>query len=128
MITAEKCRMHAAKCKVLASSVDIPDQGSLEQSIMALNWEALADQIDHDNSQATEARLVALFAGLFRPLARISHRDKRIGAENQRKLFCENDFSMIRRRPRCRQSVAQNGLILESLKDGLWMQPSMPGW
>ena len=69
MITAEKCRMHAAKCKVLASSVDIPDQGSLEQSIMALNWEALADQIDQDDSQATEARLVALFAGLFLPLA-----------------------------------------------------------
>jgi hypothetical protein len=36
---------------------------------MALNWEALADQIDHDNSQAIEARLVALFTGLFRPLA-----------------------------------------------------------
>jgi hypothetical protein len=69
MITAEKCRMHATKCKVLASSVDIPDQGSLEQSIMALNWEALADQIDQDDSQATEARLVALFAGLFRPQA-----------------------------------------------------------
>jgi hypothetical protein len=33
---------------------------------MALNWEALADQIDDDNSQATEARLVALFAGVFR--------------------------------------------------------------
>jgi hypothetical protein len=61
-------------------------------------------------------------------LARISHRDKRIGAANQRKLFCENDFSMIRRKPRCRQSVAQNGLILESLKGGLWMQRSMPGW
>ena len=44
----------------------LPTQRSLEQSIMALNWEALADQIDDDNSQATEARLVALFAGLFR--------------------------------------------------------------
>ena len=65
MITAEKCRMHAAKCKVLATSEDIPDQGSLEQLIMALNWEALADQIDHDDSQATEARLVALFASLY---------------------------------------------------------------
>jgi hypothetical protein len=48
------------------SPVDIPTQRSLE-SIMALNWEALADQIDDDASQA---RLVALFAGLFqRPLA-----------------------------------------------------------
>jgi hypothetical protein len=70
MITAEKCRMRATECKTLASSIDIPTQRSLEQSIMALNWEALADQIDDDDSQATEARLVALLAGLFRrPLA-----------------------------------------------------------
>ena len=70
MITAEKCRIRATECKTLASSIDIPAQRSLEQSIMALNWEALADQIDDDNSQATEARLVALLAGLFRrPLA-----------------------------------------------------------
>jgi hypothetical protein len=70
MITAEKCRTRATECKALAASIDIPTQRSLEQSIMALNWEALADQIDDDNSQATEARLVALFAGLFRrPLA-----------------------------------------------------------
>jgi hypothetical protein len=70
VITAEKCRIRAAECKTLASSIDIPTQRSLEQSIMALNWEALADQIDRDNSQATEARLVAFFAGLFRrPLA-----------------------------------------------------------
>src|SRR5260370_1657726 len=47
-------------------------------------------------------------------LARISHRVKRIGAPNQRKLFCENDFLMIRGEPRCRQSVAQNGLTLDS--------------
>ena len=67
MITAEKCRMRATECKTLASSIGIPTQRSLEQSIMALNWEALADQIDDDSS---EARLVALFAGLFRrPLA-----------------------------------------------------------
>ena len=70
MITAEKCRMRATECKTLASSIDIPTQRSLEQSIMALNWEALADQIDDEDSQATEARLVALLAGLFRrPLA-----------------------------------------------------------
>jgi hypothetical protein len=70
MITAEKCRIRATECKTLASSIDIPTQRSLEQLIMALNWEALADQIDHDNSQATEARLLALFTGLFRrPLA-----------------------------------------------------------
>jgi hypothetical protein len=70
MIIAEKCRIRATECKTPASSIDVPTQRSLEQSIMALNWEALADQIDHDNSQATEVRLVALFAGLFqRPLA-----------------------------------------------------------
>jgi hypothetical protein len=70
MITAEKCRIRATECTTLASSIDIPAQRSLEQSIMALNWEALADQIDDDDSQATEARLVALLAGLFRrPLA-----------------------------------------------------------
>jgi hypothetical protein len=66
MISAENCRIRATECKVLASSIDIPAERSLEQSIMALNWEALADHIDHE---ATEARLVVLFAGLFRPLA-----------------------------------------------------------
>jgi hypothetical protein len=55
MITTEKCRMHATECRVLASSMDIPAQRSVEQSIMALNWEALADLIDHDDSQATAA-------------------------------------------------------------------------
>ena len=55
MISAEKCRLHATACKQLASSVDIPIQRSLEQSIMALNWEALADQIDRENSHATAA-------------------------------------------------------------------------
>jgi hypothetical protein len=62
MITAEKCRIRATECKTFASSIDIPIQRSLEQLIMALNWEALADQIDEDDSQA---RLEALFAGLF---------------------------------------------------------------
>jgi hypothetical protein len=52
MITAEKCRMRATECKARASSIDIPAQRSLEQSIMALNWEALADQIDHDANAA----------------------------------------------------------------------------
>jgi hypothetical protein len=55
MISAEKCRLHATECKALASSVDIPTQRSLEQTIMALNWEALADQIDRENSHATAA-------------------------------------------------------------------------
>ena len=55
MITAEKCRIHATECRVLASSIDVPAERSLEQSIMALNWDALADQIDHDNSHGTPA-------------------------------------------------------------------------
>src|SRR6266481_10083136 len=50
------------------------------------------------------------------PLARISHRIKRIGAPNQRKLFCENDFLMIRGEPRCRQSVSRICLDLKPLK------------
>src|ERR1700676_918714 len=55
MITAEKCRIHATECRVRASSIDIPAERSIEQSIMALNWEALADQIDHDHSHGTPA-------------------------------------------------------------------------
>jgi hypothetical protein len=62
------------------------------------------------------------------PLARISHRVKRIEAPNQRKFFCEKDFAMIRGAPRCRQSVAQNGLILEWWKAALWKRPSMRDW
>jgi hypothetical protein len=61
-------------------------------------------------------------------LARISHRVKRIEAPNQRKFFCEKDFAMIRGAPRCRQSVAQNGLILEWWKAALWKRPSMRDW
>ena len=32
-------------------------------------------------------------------LARISHTKKCIGAPNQRKLFCDNDFRQIQERP-----------------------------
>jgi ABC-type uncharacterized transport system permease subunit len=46
-------------------------------------------------------------------LARISHTNRRIGAPNQRKVLCRNDFTQIRGAPRCRQSVARNHLILE---------------
>ena len=49
-------------------------------------------------------------------LTRISHRIKRIGAPNQRKLFCENDCLMIRGEPRCRQSVSRICLDLKPLK------------
>src|SRR5215831_18181100 len=37
-------------------------------------------------------------------------------------------FGDSRRAPRCRQSVAQNHLILERLKAGLWKQRLMPAW
>ncbi len=78
MITAEKCRMRAAECRVLASSIDIPAQRSLEQSIMALNWEALADLIDHDNSQAT--------ATVF-SVSNLSEKDAPKGCGNMPKYF-----------------------------------------
>jgi hypothetical protein len=45
-------------------------------------------------------------------LARISHTDECIGAPNQRKLLCSNDFLPIRGASRCRQSVAQISLDL----------------
>jgi hypothetical protein len=37
--------------------------------------------------------------GDFRALTRISHTKQRIGAPNQRKLFCENDFARFEERP-----------------------------
>jgi hypothetical protein len=62
------------------------------------------------------------------PLARISHSVEAHRGANQRKFFCEKDFTVIQGMPRCRQSVAQNGLILERLKAGLWKQPLMLAW
>ena len=62
------------------------------------------------------------------PLARISHTNRRIGATNQRKLLCSNDFLQISGERRCRQNVAQNHLILEALKAAVWKLPSMPAW
>ena len=53
-------------------------------------------------------------------LARISQRVKRIGAPNQRKLFCENDFLMIRGEPRCKQSVSRIFLDLKPSKAARW--------
>src|SRR5215813_6233446 len=54
-------------------------------------------------------------------LVRMSHTTKRIGAPNQRKWLCGNDFRAIRGAPRCRQSVAQICSDLQSLKAAtLW--------
>jgi hypothetical protein len=61
-------------------------------------------------------------------LARISHGIEAHRGANQRKFFCEKDFAMIQGMPRCRQSVARNGLILEWWKAGLWKQPLMLAW
>jgi hypothetical protein len=55
MISAKQCRIYAAECKVLASSSDISSERSLEQSIMSLNWSALADEIDNDGARAASA-------------------------------------------------------------------------
>src|SRR5208282_4497504 len=69
-----------------------------------------------------------ILAAMASRLARISHTIERIGAPNQRKLLCHNDVSLIRGAPRCRHSVAQNGLILESWRATLWKQHSMADW
>ena len=53
------------------------------------------------------------------PLARISHGFKRIGAPNQRKLFCENDFLVIRGEPRCRRSVTRIIFGIEAVEGRL---------
>src|SRR5713101_2301955 len=76
----------------------------------------------------------ALLHASFRPhlavgsacaeLARISHTTECIGAPNQRKWLCHNDFRAIRGAPRCRQSVAQTGLDLHLLKDAKWWRRS----
>jgi predicted DNA-binding transcriptional regulator AlpA len=58
-------------------------------------------------------------------LARISHSVEAHRGANQRKFFCEKDFGMIQGTPRCRQSVAQNSLILEGWKAVLWKRPLM---
>jgi hypothetical protein len=55
MISAGKCRIYAAECELLASSSGVSSQRSLEQSIMAFNWTALADEIDRENAQVASA-------------------------------------------------------------------------
>jgi hypothetical protein len=51
MISAKQCRIYAAECMARASSSIIANRRSLEQSIMALNWSALADEIDRENGE-----------------------------------------------------------------------------
>jgi len=46
-------------------------------------------------SQPFDVGGVYLFQRAEAGLARISHRVRRIGAPNQRKLFCDNDFALI---------------------------------
>src|ERR1039458_1155954 len=75
-----------------------PETAKLSEVMLQLNETSLSQlRRDHETDH----------------LARISHRVKRIGAPNQRKLFCENDFLMIRGEPGCRQSVARIFLDLK---------------
>jgi 2-polyprenyl-6-methoxyphenol hydroxylase-like FAD-dependent oxidoreductase len=64
---------------------------------------------EHTRPSSPVAKIQRIYGGL----ARISHTVRRIEAPNQRKLLCPNDFRMIRGEPRCRRSVARNGLVLE---------------
>ena len=50
-------------------------------------------------------------------LARISHRESASGHRISHKSLCRNDFQLIRRGPRCRQSVAEISPDLHPLKD-----------
>jgi hypothetical protein len=44
MLTAEKCRLYAARSKLLGS-INIPTERSVQQSMMSIKWSALADQM-----------------------------------------------------------------------------------
>jgi hypothetical protein len=78
------------------------------KEVMTNEASALLDTDAHNKAMDADAAL--------QELARISHRVRRIGAPNQRKLFCENDFLMIRGEPRCRQSVSWICLDLKPSK------------
>jgi transcriptional regulator with XRE-family HTH domain len=78
----------------------------------------------HELSRLLDTPVQFFFDGL----ACISQTKRRIQAANQRKLLCHNDFRAIRREPRCRQSVAQNALILELSKIALWKPRLMAAW
>jgi hypothetical protein len=78
MISAKKCRTYAAECRLIASSTDSSAQRSLEQTIMALNWTALADEIDRNSAQAASAAFFSLGGPVvpsnFTRLSHPSHR------------------------------------------------------
>ncbi|MCL4252121.1 MAG: hypothetical protein KJ065_28495, partial [Anaerolineae bacterium] len=56
-----------------------------------------------------------------------SHEEAHRGAESAKVVVLQR-HSSIRGTPRCRQTVAQNGLILEPLKGVLWTPHSMRAW
>src|ERR1700730_11967807 len=60
-------------------------------------------------------------------LAWIPHTNKCIEAANQRKLLCNNTFSLIHGAPRCRQSVAEICSDFYPLKAALWWRRSTAG-
>ena len=51
MITSEKCRLTPLKANL--GSINIPTERSVQQSMMSIKWNALADQIDRDNLNAS---------------------------------------------------------------------------
>jgi len=95
-----------------AERVDIKTSTSTHLTdAQRLDWLRL---IRSDNvGPRTFRSLINYFGSAHAALARISHRVEAHRGANQRKFFCEKDFAMIRGTPRCRQSVAQSGLILE---------------
>src|SRR6516165_3982152 len=126
--SATACRRHAEACKRLARRSRDEALTSM-LLMMARSWVALANQIDRYTILRKQLKRTARWAAgqhqslaahrsgpslaqagtadggsRVRDLARISHSNKRIGAPNQRKFFCEKDFPMIRGAPRCRQS------------------------
>jgi hypothetical protein len=76
MISAKQCRIYAAECMARASSSIIANRRSLEQSIMALNWSALADEIDRENGEPDWRRSFAgcpLYSSNLERLTRTGH-------------------------------------------------------
>ena len=81
MIGAMQCRQYAAECNVVASSSGISKPRSLEQRIMALNWTALADEIDRERAKLNWWRALPwvtpiVFSRLTHPVHKAGETDK----------------------------------------------------
>src|SRR5262249_25450361 len=84
------------------------------RSILRITWSRESHEPSTFSNQGNRHRLLKVLLGpthsslraefypraLFcRPLTRLSHSKKCIGAPNQRKFFCDKDFPQIRGRP-----------------------------